>query len=229
MEFVSLRAIIYDLLNIIRGGKITDDEIISPRQIEAWIHQYRAILLKRDIDKGKYINPDYIQEYLNSDGTPLRIVPEEQETRTVYRTDVQLPKTIDFNYKSGITFIGDVEGNRIQLVPESRVNYQQYNKYTSDDIIAYINNRYIYLHNHNGLQFIKVRGVFEVPTDIPSVTLDSKYPIPINMILPLKEMILKQELGIEYAAPNDDVNDTDHKIESDVEGYKQSYKTNRAV
>lgn len=229
MEFISLRAIIYDILNIIRGSKVTNDEIISERQIETWIHEYRALLLKRDLDKGKYPNPDYIQELTNADGTPLSIVPYTQETRTVYRTSIQIPKTIDFNFKSGITFVGDVEDNQIQLVPESRANWQQYKKYTSKDILAYLKDRYIYLYNPNDLQYIKVRGIFEVPTELPGIDLDSKYPVPINMVNTLKEMILKLELGIEYSAPNDEQNDANQTLESDIKGYKQTYKTNRAV
>jgi len=229
MEFVSLRAIIYDLMNIIRGGNVTDDEPISERQLESWIHQYRAVLLKRDIDKGKNINPDYIQEYENSDGSALSIVPEEQELRTVYRTSVQIPKTIDFNYKSGITFIGDVEGNEIQLVPASRAVWQKHRKYTSKDILAYLKDRYIYLENHNGLQYIRLRGIFELPTEIGSFTLDSKYPIPLNMLDPLKQMILKGELGIEYMSPDDDDNNADHGVESDVEGVKQTSTARRRI
>ena len=62
IEFVSLRTIINDLLKIIRGSKISQSEPISERQIEGWVHEYRALLIKRDIDKGKMPNPDYIQE-----------------------------------------------------------------------------------------------------------------------------------------------------------------------
>lgn len=229
MEFVSLRAIIYDLLNIIRGGKITDDEPISERQIEFWIHQYRSKLIKQDIDKGKFVNSDYIQDFANVDGSALLIVPELQETRTIYRTDVQIPKTLDFNYKSGITFIGDVEGNEIQLVPFPRATWQKHKKYTSKDILAYLKNRYIYLENHNGLQYLRLRGIFELPTEIPGFNLDSKYPIPINMLDTLKAMILKQELGIEYASPSDDENDARHEVESDVKGVKQTSRVNRTV
>lgn len=216
MVNVSLKEIAYDLLSIIRAGKITDDEPISERQVYQWIHEYRAKLLKQDIDKGKYTNPDYIQEYENTDGSPLAIVPEVQETRTVYRTNVQIPKTLDFNFKSGILFLGDVEGNRIQLIPESRANYQQHKRWTDHTTVAYLKDRYIYLVNHNGLQYIRLRGIFEVPTELPNMDLNSKYPIPINMIPTLKEMILKNELGIEAVAPSDEKNDTDHKVESNV-------------
>ena len=62
IEFVSLWSIVYDVLNIIRGSEVTQSESISDRQIENWIHQYRALLIKQDLDKGKMVNPDYVQE-----------------------------------------------------------------------------------------------------------------------------------------------------------------------
>ena len=61
IEFVTIDTIVSDLLNIIRGAQVTQSEPISKRQLEAWIHQYRALLIKQDMDKGKMPNPDYIQ------------------------------------------------------------------------------------------------------------------------------------------------------------------------
>lgn len=231
MEFVTLKVIIYDLLNIIRGAKISDDEIITEKQVETWIHQYRAKLIKQDLDKGKFVNPDYVQEFKNSDGSPLAVSPDIQETRVLYRTDVQIPKTIDTNFKSGLLYIGDLEGNIIQLIPEQRANYQQYNRYVPNEPICWLNNRYIYILNYVGNETISIRGVFEVPTEADqTMTLDSKYPIPINMLPTLKDMILKLELGITFSNPNDDSNDSAHEgLASDVTGYKQTYRTNRPI
>ena len=62
MNFVTLGGLVNDLLLTVRGSKVSRSESISKRQIEEWIHQYRGTLLKRDLDKGKTPNPDYIQE-----------------------------------------------------------------------------------------------------------------------------------------------------------------------
>lgn len=216
MEFISLRVLIYDLLRTIRASQISDDEPISERQLESWIHHYRAKLVKQDLDKGKYPNPNYIQEYCNSDGTALKLEPDELETKTVYKTELQIPNTIDLNYKYGITSIEDVEGNKIQLVPKSRINWQEYKKYTKDSTLAYLQDRYIYLHNPNDLQYIRVWGIFELPTEILGYDLDDKYPIPADKIDTLKNMILKNELGIQVEMPNDNENDSQHTLESDI-------------
>jgi len=211
MEFVSLGSIIYDILNIIRGAEITDDEPITEKQVEAWVHQYRALLIKRDIDKGKYINPDYVQ---NIDSISL----EYDSTRQLYRTSSDIPETIDFNRQSGITYVGDVYGNRIQLMSETRIPYQKHTRYTQDDTVAFLRGHRVYLSNSHGLSTVSIRGIFQVPPDAAilageTYTYDSYYPIPINMVTTLKQEILKNELNIEYQVPNDEINNSDHEIE----------------
>lgn len=227
---MSLKEIIYDLLNIIRGSKITDNEPISERQIEEWIHQYRALYLKRDLDKNKYPNPDYIQSI-----DCLELVPEDLAGSTssistgvkVYKTSVKIPNTLDLNRKSGITFIGDLYNNRIQLVPESRVNFQAYKKFTPYVSLAYLRDNYIYIHNTKELQYITLRGIFENPSDLSSLTngctntpiytTNSEYPFPVDKLPSLKTDILKNELGIEWNSPTDDINDDAHiNLDTDI-------------
>ncbi|GAF98519.1 unnamed protein product, partial [marine sediment metagenome] len=135
----TLRTIIYDLLNIIRGAEVIDDESITEKQVENWINQYRALFIKRDLDKGKPANPDYIQ-------TIDDISLEFDSDMDKYRTSVDLPSTINLNSKSGLTYVGDTYGNQIQLVPESRVNWQQYKRFTQDATLAFLRNKRIYIH-----------------------------------------------------------------------------------
>ena len=223
MEFVTLRTIVNDLLRIVRSSNITSSETISLRQIEDWVHQYRGVLLKRDLDKGKKPNPDYIQEIGNIRLVPIELVgddilDERNTTGTViYRTSLEIPKTIDLNFTSGFTYIGTPTGNRIQLIPESRSEWQRYKKYTADDKLCFLRNGYLFVINSDALEFITVRGIFEVPSEVsrfvnpiteqPYFDLDSKYPIPINLIPTLKEMILQKELKIEVSSPTNNTND----------------------
>ena len=226
MEFITLRTITTDLLNIIRGSNISDSETISKRQVEDWIHQYRAVLLKQDLDKGKKPNPDYIQEIGNVllervdlSGDDVTSYGVESGT-FIYRTALEIPKTIDLNFTSGFTYIGTPIGYEIQLVPEGRTRYQKYKKHTSKARVAFLRNSYLYIINSEALQFITIRGIFEVPsevgrfvntiTDQPYFNLDSKYPIPANMVPVLKEMILTKELKVEASTPADTTNDSAH-------------------
>ena len=61
MVLNSLNAIIDDILLEIRNSDIAESESISRIQIEQWIHQYRALFIKQDLDKGRVINPGYVQ------------------------------------------------------------------------------------------------------------------------------------------------------------------------
>lgn len=229
IEFVTLNTIVTGALNIIRSSKISRSESISKRQVEMWAHQYRAVLIKQDLDKGKMPNPDYIQEL---PGLKLEVVDRSEgvdidSSLYLLRTELTLPKTIDLNFKSGFTFIGTVDGREIQFVPESRTRWQQYKKYTAKDNVAFLRSGRLYLVYPTPIQYITVRGIFEVPTkvdnfvnpsaDFTSANLDTPYPIPINMVPVLIGMILKQELGIMVQANSDITNDSASLVQPNVE------------
>jgi len=225
IEFRTIAAITSDLLLIIRGSQITQSEPISKRQVEGWVHQYRSRLLKQEWDKKKYISPDWTQtiqvlELEEVDEAEGTTVSTDYKT---FRTKLQLPKTISHNWGSGYLYIGTITGQEIQFIPESRSRWQQYKKYTSNDRLAYLKDEYLYVTNDKQIRFISVKVLAEIPTEIShldnpnesvtDVTENSPYPIPINMIPTLKQMILKGELGIEAQAPSDITNNSASKVE----------------
>ena len=237
INFVSLNAIVTDLLLVIRGSKISQSETISKRQLEAWIHSYRAILLKRDLDKGKMPNPDYIQEIA---GLEMEVADYTEELTNVakdeylLRSKLTLPNTIDLNFKPGIFHIGTVDGHEFQLVPEGRTRWQKYKKFTSNAKMAFLRNNYLYIANDTAIKFVDVRGIFEIPTDVinfvntntsqSNYVLNNSYPIPIHMVPVLKEMILKGELNIEVKAYSDQKNDSASSMEPNVESQPQQQR-----
>ena len=229
IQFLSLGAITMDLLNIVRSSNISRSELISPRQIEMWIHAYRAILIKQDLDKNKMPNPDYIQEL---PALELEVVDKSKGSELgsgqyLLRTKLAIPKTIDLNYRSGFMYIGTIDDREIQFVPESRVRWQKFKKYTFNDNLAYLKNGHIYLVYPEPIEFITVRGIFEVPTEVGNFTnlhadftyanWDTPYPISENMIPALKDMILNRELDITIQAESDTSNDAVNKQESNQE------------
>lgn len=229
MNFVTINTIVTDLLEIIRQAKVSRSEPISKRQLEAWVHQYRALLIKRDLDKGKMPNPDYIQEI---PAIELEVVDTADggniETYTyVLKSTLQIPNTLDLNYKSGFMYIGTIEGRELQFISEGRSQWQQYKKYSHRDSLVFLRNKYLYLLSVTPLKYLTVRGVFEVPTEVSnfvnsnmpsrSSDTDDPYPIPISVIPMLKEMILKTEMNIEYQAPSDKTNDSQHGVSPNVE------------
>jgi hypothetical protein len=229
IQFVSLNSIITDLMEIIRQSKVSRSEPISKRQVEGWIHQYRAILIKQDLDKGKMPNPDYIQEIpaLKLDVVDRSYGSLLQSNTYMLMTNLALPNTLDLNHKAGFMYIGTIDGIEYQFIPEGRSQWQQYKKYTKNDNMVFLRNSHLYLLSVKPVQYITVRGVFEVPTEVSnfinanmeprSADLDDHYPIPINMVPVLKEMILKAELGIEVKSPSDLSNDSSGKVEPNTE------------
>lgn len=228
IEFVTLNTIVTDLLNVIRGSHISQSEPISKRQVESWVHQYRAVLLKRDIDKGKMPNPDYIQEIQGVTVNPVDQSDDVELARELYimKSDLTLPATIDLNHRSGITYVGTIDGHEVQFVPETRTKWQRFRKYTPSGRFAFLRNRYIYVINDKSMKYVTVRGVFEVPTEVSNFVnpttgqgtagLNDAYPIPIDKIPALKQMILKSELGIEAQASSDTKNDSAHGVSPQV-------------
>ena len=223
MIFTTLNTIITDLLKIIRASNISSSEDISKRQLEDWVHQYRSVLLKRDLDKGKKPNPDYIQEIPNLKLEKVDLVGDNltslgvESGAYIFKTVLEIPKTLDLNFTSGFTYIGGPAGHEFQFIPEGRSKWQRYKKYTPNDRMAFLRNGHLYVINQGGIEFITVRGVFEIPTEVSRFTnpivnqsyfnLDYKYPIPNNLIPILKEMILSKELKIEVTSPTDVTND----------------------
>jgi len=212
MIFVTLNTIIEDLLKVIRGSIINSSDPISKRQVEDWVHQYRAELIRQDMVKGYYPNPDYIQEI------PF-LALEDSAWADYWQTVKELPKTLDIRFKSGITWVGDTHRNEYTLVPSHRLVWQQYKRYTPNDRLAALENSKLLISKKPfPVDEITVRGIFENPMEVarfanptieePLPNIDFPYPIPNSKIPTLKEMILKNELKIEVSAPVDTTNDS---------------------
>jgi len=231
ISFVTLNTIVTDLLNVIRGSQVSQSEPISKRQLEGWVHQYRAMLLKRDLDKGKMPNPDYIQEI---PGLKLTAVDETEallnfsRNKYLLKSDLQVPNTLDLNHKPGFTYVGTADGYELMFISETRYKWQMWKKYTADEPVVFLRNNYLYVSGEDNLKYLTVRGIFEVPTEVINFVnpqtgqenhlINEAYPIPIDKIPTLKEMILKGELGIESRAYSDTTEDSQHEVESNVKG-----------
>jgi hypothetical protein len=228
INFVSLNSIVNDLLFLIRGSKVSLSEPISRVQIENWVHQYRALLLKQDIDKGKMPNPDYIQEIpaLSLIKVDRSNNPDVLSEEYVYYTESTIPKPIDLNFKLAFMYIGDIKGNEIQVLTEARTKWQQYKKFTGRNTFAYLKNNHIYIEGDDALSYITIRGIFEVPTEVSLLISEltnvpfndeDPYPIPFNIVPALKAMILQKELNIISTSPSDNKNDSNSAVENNAE------------
>jgi len=221
--------IVFDLLNSARGGKQSDDENISLRQVGFWVDNTRALLIRRDLEKNRSINPDMIQTLGCVDVAPIDAseCPCNPSGCTVLRTVQKIPNAIELHSKNLITRVGPALVGSIpfSLIPYSRAQFAGSNKFTKKFIKAFQHNGYIYLIGDNPLlitlEKISIDGVFENPSEVGEFTTcagqscyteDDEYPISAWMIEPLKEMINKNNFRIAIAAPTDSSGNASHNV-----------------
>lgn len=212
MKLNSLSTIIDDILLELRNSNIAESEHISRIQIEQWINNYRALLIKQDVDKGRDINSQYTQTIPCIHLDRVETVPGH----FVYVGDYKLPKLIDFHFRSGLIAVRDMFGNVIQIGDENKMKYQKYRKYTCSDYIAYKKNDRIYVEGgNNTLEWIQADIVAENPSDLSECfNPDDEYPVPANMIPTIKDMIFSKELNIQPKMPSDTTNNSDDDLQN---------------
>ncbi|QOR56647.1 hypothetical protein [uncultured phage cr52_1] len=206
MKLNTLSSIIDDILLELRNSSVAESEHISRILIEQWIANYRAVLIKQDIDKGRDINPMYIL-------TMPCIHLDKVDTvagKIEYKSNIELPKLIDFHFRTGLVYVKDMYGNLIQLGHETKMRYQRYRKYTCGDYIAYIKNNRLYIEgSDNQLEWVEIGIIAENPADLNECfDPDSEYPVPAHMIPVIKDMIFSKELNIMHQMPSDETNNS---------------------
>ena len=201
MIFNSLNTIIDDILLEYRNSNITESEQLSRLQVEQWIHNYRAILIKQDIDKGRDVNPAYTQTIS---------IPVTGSNGKYVATN-ELPKLLDFHFRTGIVSIRDNSGRLIQLGSRLKSELQPDRQYAINDPIAYISNNIIHINNSStGITSIEVDAILEDPTTISNnYDPNSSYPVSANMIPTIKDLIFTKELYIMPQEIVDTTNDSD--------------------
>lgn len=206
--YFTLRSLIDDIMLTVRNNNISESEDLSRRQIEQWIHYYRAFLLKQDINKDRDINPNYVQTLDNVAliEVPYYSVETVGDSKCMlYRTVDDIPKPIDLHFGTGIILVTDLLNSTIQHMPKARRKYNNHRKHTRKDYTWYYQPTKLYIEGCGPLGYIRISGIWEDPTEA-GLLPDDKYPFPTDMIPALKQMILEKELGIMLKLPSDDKN-----------------------
>jgi len=228
MNLNTLNSIIDDIILEYRNNNVSESENLSRNQIEQWITQYRSILIKQDIDKGRDINPDYVQSIegikLNQIDCAVNSGLVSNKHRHV--TSIDIPNAIDFHFKSGIINITDPFGNELQLSNKNRAGMQKNRKYTSNEYIAYKEGKKIMVEGPGELEYINVYLIPENPSEVTDnlgrkicFDINTRYPIPANMIPTLKELIFTKELKLNY--PSDASNNSNNDLSGQIQNTQQ--------
>ena len=217
---ITLKTIAFDLLNIIRGGKLSDDERISIRQVEYWVANTRATLIRQDLDKGRSVS-DNIQQTIDCLEVTQVDLSSCCKVRTGcfgYRTKLRLPAPIELGKRDLLTSVGPTSATapRFTLIDQSRAPYSIANPKSLSTKVFFSDGYLYFINAPDGLKYVSVSGVFEDPTALAKFrscndqecwTDESRYPISIHMIETLKSMILNNNFKLAVAAPSDNTND----------------------
>jgi hypothetical protein len=224
---ITLNKLVYDIWEIISGGGIVDDSKFDPRQIAFWISNQRALLIRSDLNKGRGIDHDLIQdlgcvEMENADRSECCDI---QSGCSILRTKNVLPKPIILNFDPLFTRIGRIDklSETYNLVPYSQAVYAGNGRFNQGMKFAYYLNGRIYIKvtNHNlftkAIKHINIQGVFENPEEVSGYnscsgdacyTDDSRYPVSAWMVDYIKGEVLKNA-GMMGAIPQDKDNNSD--------------------
>jgi len=211
------KELIYNYLDMINKGLLSDDFMPSYRQMGFIIDTVRARLIKQADDRSWSRRTEFEQDLGN-----LNMIAVDQAECSglvlgcnTYRTEKELPKFIRFQNKPGIIFTGSINKiDRLDLILPERVPYINFSKYTSAVPRLWYLNNHIYT-NSPELLAINVRGILENPTDAngfkcgdgPCFTEDSDYPMPLDMLAVMTEYLLKVDLQSYISQLPDNTND----------------------
>ena len=215
---MTLDEIAYNILNLLRAGRSSNDELISLEQLKFNIKHYRAMLIRRDYARNGYVSNHLEQdlgclELEQVDASKCCNLPQDCP---VYRTKRKLPKTVRFNFKDAFTFIGKPNGtDTIPRIETYEVEFIPYDKYTIGHTKYYVIDEYIYVYNPKGLEAINIRGVFEDPEDVANFsTCDGEcyddqtpFPLPMDMVSAITAGLSQGELVLLTGGINDTTND----------------------
>ncbi len=218
----SLNELTYNILNIIRGGKTSDDEPFSNDQIAFMIGYYRSVLAKKDWLKNKKFDLQLVQDL---GCVPVQKVDKAEcctftDNCNVVRTVDKVPITIGGD-SNGFTFIGRVDKRTsYSFLSKSQSHWASHNRFTANIPRSYYHNGYIYVDNLENLDIkvINIQGVFDEPLKVTAylnehdcketscITADDDYPMPAWMVSYITESILSKEMNFGVQAIRDTEN-----------------------
>lgn len=216
---MTLDEIAYNLLNSFRGGRSSNDDNISISQIKFNIKHYRAVFIRRDFARNGLVT-----RHLEQD---LRCVQLERVDLSkccninidcpAWRSIKKLPRTVRFNFEEAITYVGDITGlGRIQLIKPYEVAYISADKFTGNNMKAYMIEDYLYILNNKGADYVNVRGIFEDPEKVGlfsdcsgalCYTDDMPFPMPMDMVQAITQGMMNGELRLLAGTFTDTVSD----------------------
>jgi len=214
----TIKEIVYDLKNIIRGGLQSDDEMISDRQIEFQVNSLRAQYIRQDVNKRRSIS-DNIKQVIHC----LEVEPISGTTCglsndiMIVRSKEKVPNAIETSHQDLITAIGPtgILSTNFHMIPYNRAPWAGNNRYTKRMTFAFLLDSFVYITGPEAemLEKIKVEGVWQNPRDIESYKKDDgspsydaemeEYPLSTSMLDLIKQSMIATNLQPLVQMPTD--------------------------
>lgn len=212
----TLPEIRYAIIDRLRGGITSDDELLSNREIDFLIHTKRGRLIKEYLQKNNdELHPEFLQT-IKCLAVELVDKSECCEIATdclILRTTQEIPVV----YNNMFTYIGPVDDSmNFQLVSFNRSRWDRFSRFTAHIPKAYYLNNKVSITVTKTIEVIKIIGVFEDPTKLADLNVcegtcfdinTSTYPIPSFMTDLLIQLVL-QDLRVLNTLDNDTTNNT---------------------
>ena len=214
----TLNEISHNILNLYREGRSSNNDTFSLRQINFWVKYYRALYLRREINKNGAILDSFKQSIcIELEEVDESKCPSHLLGTNVVRSKEKIPTLLRGRASLLVSYVGAIDGTtRWQFVPPYAMDWQQYNLYTNKRLKAFILDDYLYVFPDCSVKHAMLRGVFEDPEELngyndeSSVCYDSnsQFPFPVDLLPYLTQDILKNELRIAEVGKEDTSNDT---------------------
>jgi len=215
---VTINEIASDVRNMATSGDLSYAFRIEDEQIYFWINETRSMLISQALSKRQNISDVWIQaikclKMIQVDATECCLDPS---TCVVYRSEEQLPITIETHIDNSIIRVVFPSGEVISKSNAFETKYLKYNKYTSNKAQWFIQNGYLYITNVDILEYVTVYGLFEDPSALSEFTdcggdacfdIDGPYPVSMKMANEITNYIIKTKVVPFMKFKQDDTND----------------------
>lgn len=222
---ISLNELAWDILEIYRQN-VLDTTFIDIREIKYWIQTTRTKLLKQKLDKDPLFAVDehFVQE-IKPNGSPVQmqlldssIYTGLPSNRHFSQTSISIPATIERNgYFHSFTRIGPADQLKesYPILGYDHALLFGNGKFNGNIPCAFIMGDRIVLtgkniQSINGIKYLSIRGIFQNPSEVqllnnPAYTDDMDYPINMNMVDDMKNIIMSNNFRFNNKIPVDAV------------------------
>jgi hypothetical protein len=222
----TLNFITDNIYNIYRNFTKSDDDLLTIRQISFLVHTYRAMYIRRDVERNSL---DYSM-YEQSLGCILLEPASKSEccdyntTCTIMKSVKVIPTLLRLKSRIGLKLTSTDDSTDIPIIQQARAKYTSFSRFTNDKKYAFLRDcsdgMHLFVINDKLIERVAGQAVLADPTtaknfvDCDGVSCwnaDMSYPLGQDMINSITQEILTKELNIARYGEKDKENDASGK------------------